>query len=75
MGWDDQGLLYIRQYNVDHLCNSWISALIKYLIAIYILMIPWHVSYVKDTDTPTEQLQGQEHIQQNKYFITCNCDV
>ena len=29
-----------------------------------------HVSYVKYTDTPTEQLQGQEHNQQNKYFIS-----
>ena len=29
-----------------------------------------HVSYVKDTDTPTKQLQGQEHIQHNKYCIS-----
>ena len=29
-----------------------------------------HVSYVKDTDAQTEQLQGQAHIQQNKHCIS-----
>ena len=55
-GWDGQ----VLPYSKDQLCNSWISAFIKYIIATYILMI--HVGYVKNTDTPTEQLQGQEHI-------------
>ena len=72
MGWSMSSSLKKRQCNVDHLCISWISAFIQYLIAtyIYILMIHWYIIYVIDTDTPTEQLQHQEHIQQNQYFIS-----
>ena len=45
-------------------------AFIKYLIAQLTCILMIHVSFVKDTDTPKEQFKGQEHIQQNEYFIS-----